>query len=108
MGDQVAGPRPRRPGGVVLDHGHPELAQLTEHVVGDLALGPGRARDLAEPHEAVEACAGRRSRAEGYGYFFFLAFLHFAATAEPFFTFFFLHFVFAFGGDPPGVTGVTG
>ena len=50
----------------------PELAQLGEHRVGDRALLPGRARDLAQPHEAIEhslvvghgsrLCACRRSR----------------------------------------------
>ena len=31
-----------------------KLTKLPEYLVGGGALGPGRARDLAEPHEAVE------------------------------------------------------
>jgi hypothetical protein len=48
---QVACPRTRLVGGVVLLDVQPERAQLLRHGVGDGALVTGRALDLAEPHE---------------------------------------------------------
>ena len=52
-GDDVPGARFGRPGGVVLAHLEPQRPQLGEDRVGDLALLPGRAADLAESNERL-------------------------------------------------------
>ena len=45
---------PSGPGRVVLDDVEPELAQVARAEVVDLALAPGRARDLHELQEQLE------------------------------------------------------
>ena len=52
-GQQVARPGFGRAGGVVLADLEPERPQLGGDRVGDLALLPGRAADLAEPDERL-------------------------------------------------------
>ncbi len=51
--DDVPGACFRRPGSVVLAHIQPQRPQLGEDRVGDLALLPGRAADLAEPDKGL-------------------------------------------------------
>ncbi len=53
--EQIPRARLGRAGGVVLAHLEPERPQLGRDGVGDLALLPGRAADLAEPDESVVA-----------------------------------------------------
>ena len=51
--DDVARPRFRRPGGIVLAHLEAERAQLGDDRVRHLALLAGRAADLAEPNKRL-------------------------------------------------------
>ena len=54
---RLPAPASAGPGGVVLADLEPERPQFGRERVGDLALLPGRAADLAEPGEGlVEPC----------------------------------------------------
>jgi hypothetical protein len=52
--DQVARPGAGGRRGAILDHLDAERAQLGRDVIGDRPLLACRARDLAQPHEAIE------------------------------------------------------